>query len=362
MSKFPLFFSGILVYILLLACIRPESYNIEIDLSPKADSIIYGINWNPQIPGKNGKTDREYRKMHNRIQRLYPSIQSVIVVHEGRLFYEHYFNGTDSFKLFNLCSVTKTVTSALTGIAIDKEYLEGTEQKVFKFFPEYSEDVKSKNLAELTISDLLTMTDGLNRDDRTDLENESFWNDPVQYCLKLSFRTRRGERFNYSTLNSQLLSAIITRSTGMSELEFADRFLFVPLDITDKIWYTDGQGNNIGGASLYLQTRDMAKIGQLYLNKGKWGEHQLISPEWIEKSTHKYSDGGPPHGEAYGYHIWVTELNTMDAYFAGGYGGQFIYVVPKLELVVAITSALDRHREYHRDIIGKFIVPAIEAL
>lgn len=314
------------------------------------------INWDKVNPEELGVNSNLLNNMDDFILKEYPKINSVIVLKQGTLLFENYYNEYNSDSLFKMASVTKTFTSALIGIAIQEGYIGGINDKVVKYFPQYAEEINDSRFKELTIEDLLTMTDSLAW---ADSKNKKVLINPIKYAFGLSLTGEPGDKFNYSTLNSQILSGIITEATGMNELDFADKYLFGPLGIKKRKWSKDLQGNNTGGFDLQLRTRDMAKFGQLYLNGGLWNEQQILPRSWINLTTKKYSEGGLPHGEKYGYHVWVTKVEGFPAYFAGGLGGQFIYVVPELDLVVAITSELDMHREKHRKIINNFIVPAI---
>ena len=148
----------------------------------------------------------------------------------------------------------------------------------------------------------------------------------------------------YSTGSSHLLSAILTRSTGMSTHRFAQRFLARPLGIELRAWQTDPQGVYFGGNDMYLTPRDMLKIGTLYLNRGTWRERQIIPEAWID-STFVVRTSSPWNGNRYGYGWWTRSAHGHDIRFAWGYGGQFIYVVPTLQLVVVATSDSESRRE-----------------
>ena len=120
------------------------------------------------------------------------------------------------------------------------------------------------------------------------------------------------------------------------------------------------QGNSFGCTGLELMARDMLKIGQLYLNEGKWKEKQLISPDWVETSTKKHLSGSFPFFADYGYLWWVQNVNKHNTYFAGGIGGQYIVVIPDLKICVVILSQTDRHHSENFNLIGKYIIPAVK--
>lgn len=317
--------------------------------------------WRDSVPEKQGMNSAELLEMNSYIKKKLPHIRSVLVVKNGYLVFDKYYQSYGKNDLLAINSATKTITSALIGIAINKGYLKGTDQKITEFFPEYVTNKMDPQFKKISIENLLTMTSGLDWVD-DDMYKPEVHVNAIKYAFGLKVLTKPGEKFNYNTLGSQILSAIITKTTKMSELEFADKYLFGPLGINKREWKTDEQGYNLGGFELYLRTQDMAKFGYLLLNKGAWDGKQIIPPDWVSNMTKKHNDGGLPHGENYGYHCWVTKVKGYDAYFAGGYGGQFIYVVPALDLVVAISSNIDMHHEENRDIISKYIIPSIEKL
>ncbi len=314
-------------------------------------------------PEKQGMSSQNLRKMDQYIKNQFPHIRSVLVLRNDALVFEKYYQNFNKNSLFDTASVTKTVTATLVGIAIQEGFLTGVNQKVIDFFPEYVHPETDPLIKEITIQHLLTMTSGFYwLDSKLGNENSEVLSDPIKYAFKLLVINKPGEVFNYNTLNSQILSAIISRTTKMSELEFANKYLFEPLNIAEKVWPADLKGYNTGGYGLELKSRDMVKIGQLYLQEGKWGSKQILSKEWIAEVTRKHNEGGTQEDEQqYGYHCWVTVVKDHPAFFAYGFGGQFIYVIPDLKLVIVIISDLDQNREEHRNIISGFIVPSIKS-
>lgn len=309
-------------------------------------------------------------KLNDSIDEQYKHIRSVTIIKDNKLVFQKYRDNYDNDSLFPINSATKTVTGTLIGIALKEGYIESIDVPFISYFPEYQDAIVDEEIKKVTIEELLTMTSGLkwNISDMNkwvDSQNRTYnfdgvvGKDPIKYAFQLQVIDKPGEVFNYSTLNSQILSGIITKSTGMNAQEFADKYLFEPLSIKENKWHTDPQGNQLGGFELHMKTSDIAKIGQLYLNKGKWNDKQILPEEWVENATKAHNEGGFPHGEKYGLHCWITKIDKYEAFFAGGQGGQFIYVIPELDLVVAITSDIDEHREFHRDIVRDFIVPSI---
>ncbi len=148
-----------------------------------------------------------------------------------------------------------------------------------------------------------------------------------------------GSRFNYDTSEQNLLSVVLTRAIKQDARRFARRNIFDPLQIDDYNWITDADGYLIGATSLFLTARDMAKIGVLYLQQGRWGDNQIVSKTFVRDSTTRQNDGGPPNNRPYGYFWWINRTKTgLDAFFAAGQDDQLVYVVPKLDLVVALSA------------------------
>ncbi|NPD89311.1 MAG: serine hydrolase [Asgard group archaeon] len=280
-------------------------------------------------------------------------IHSILVVRNKKLVFEKYYNDpTHNYIAENkhvLFSATKSFTSALVGIAIDKGFIQSVDQKVLDFFPEYDFDNVDSRKEEMTLKHLLTMTSGLTWSETPYLDYISemyFSNDSVQYVLDKTMFSNPGTYYFYNSGGSHLLSAIIHQTTGQSTLEFAIENLFEPIGIerNDVIWMSDTQGSAFGGIGLFLTPRNMAKFGQLYLNEGKWNEEQIIPKDWINESTtnqigHIGYFRGTHSMDGYGYQWWTS--SSLNGFTALGYMGKFIFVLPEEEIVVVFTSFVD---------------------
>ncbi|MGT2438357.1 serine hydrolase domain-containing protein [Bradyrhizobium betae] len=160
-----------------------------------------------------------------------------------------------------------------------------------------------------------------------------------QWTLARPIRYEPGTRFDYDDDSVNLLSVALARATQQNSKIFAEQNLFGPLKIVNFDWKANAEGHLIGASTLSLSAKDMAKLGLLYLQHGRWGDRQIVSSEYVADSTSRHNDGGAPVGTAYGYLWWVTHTSTgSDAYFAAGKGSQIVFVVPKLDLVVAVAS------------------------
>lgn len=271
-------------------------------------------------------------------------VYSFLFIEDGVVLFEKYYNESRRTQANNIKSVTKVVMSSLIGIAISEGRITSVDQKIADFFPGYSFTGGKENI---TVKHLLTMTDGLDIEENSPVMMEIFssknWIDRI---LKLPLANPPGEKYNYSTASTHLLSAIITRATGMDALQYANKKLFNPLGFTARKWSADPQGNNLGGADLYLTPLQMSKIGQLYLDQGKWSGKQIISEDWIKASTSVQSDGGgEPNTASYGYGWWL--LNSMDKYkgrdlfVATGYGTQYMVIDPHRRTIIITTRKSD---------------------
>lgn len=298
------------------------------------------------------------QSMDQLIQSSMAYIDAFLIVKNGYLVYEQYYNGYSENELHLLCSATKSLTNVLMGILLTENYLDDIDQQVIGFFPEYVNVNKDSRMDQLRIEHTMSYTTGIDVSDSESLNQ----GDMVKYYLSCNFLYNPGEQFRYATPASQIQSAIISKLSGMKASDFAREKLFSKLGINKYSWPADAQGYTYGGYISYLCPRDMLKIGFLYLNKGSWDGQSIVDPEFVQNSTSIHSNGGKPHNEKYGYNWWITVNNGYAAYFAGGYGGQFIYVVPELDLVVAITCDTNQHREDARFLINNFVVPAITSL
>lgn len=294
-----------------------------------------------------------------------PRLRSLLISIDGELVEERYFNAARSSQTANLKSASKSLISALIGIAIDRGYLKGVQDSIGKFFPEHltgADDAKKKTI---TIEDLLTMRSGL---ESTSNVNYGRWvqsSNWVRHALSRPLIDEPGGRMIYSTGNSHLLSALLTKATKMNTFEFARRYLADPLGVPMTPWLRDPQGIYLGGNEMHWTSRGMLAFGELYLNGGRAGGKQVVSEAWIKASL-KPRTRSSWSGREYGYGWWIDSLAGRATYYAWGHGGQFIFVVPTLKLVVATTSLPspgDGRREHQHaiyDLMEQDLIPAAE--
>lgn len=268
-------------------------------------------------------------------------VLSMLVIKDGTIVSEYYKDGKpDAERAVN--SITKSVTSLLIGIAIDKGHLKGIDEPIEPFFPEYKESFDSPDKSSITIEHLLSMTSGLHFPEWTEwnymlrpMTEARDWN---QFVLSQPMDAGPGEIWNYNTGGSQLLAAILRKTTGQSELDFAKEYLLGPLGIDSVEWPRSPDDSNSGGFGLKMKPRDLAKIGQMVLNRGVWDGKRIVSEAWIQESTSRQSEGNVYFGE-YGHHWWINQYDGHKAVFGMGYAGQYLTVVPDLDLVIVVNSA-----------------------
>lgn len=277
------------------------------------------------------------------------SVQSILIEQEGSLIEERHLDGRDSQTAVNIKSASKSILSLLIGIAIDQGYLEGVDQTIGEFFPEYFEENPDSEKESITIQDLLTMRGGL---ETTSVRNYGRWvvsNNWIEYKLSRQLVSEPGDQMIYSTGSSHLLSVILTRASGMNTREFALLYLFGHLNASLGGWDRDPQGYFLGGNNMPMRPADMIKIGRLMLNGGVWNGEWIVSEEWIQESVRAYTRSNfNPYD--HGYMWWGKPVAGFETIFAWGHGGQYIAIIPEIDTVIAATSDLNRNegRGYQR--------------
>ena len=286
-------------------------------------------------------------------------IHSLLIVRNGHIVLDAYFWPFQEGQLHDVASVTKSVTSSLVGIAIGKHRLSGLRQPLLPLFGPRAVGNRDERKNRLTIEDLLTMTSGLDcHGDRGEITLSQMMasRDWVRFMLDLPMVAEPGSRFEYCSGGMHLLSGVITQAAGVSALDFARRELFGPLGIETVAWPADAQGITHGWGDLHLRPHDMAKIGYLWLNGGRWENRQLVPAEWMRAATQVHSHPGGSNGQEYGLGIWVYPNRTPPEFEGLGRGGQRISVIPGRNMVVVFTGG-----GFEPGDIGSFIGRAIKS-
>jgi CubicO group peptidase (beta-lactamase class C family) len=268
---------------------------------------------------------------------------SVLVIRNGYLVAEQYFNGQDKYDANTIASASKSYIGVLIGIALKENYLTSLDQKMMDFFPEYITPGLDPRKFDITIRHLLTMRAGYLADSTYDHWGQ--WissNDWMKFALDVDLVADPGQNWNYSTSSTHLLSGILTKATDMSTREFAEEYLFKPLQISCWYWHKDPHGYYCGGWEMYFSPRDMARFGLLYLNKGFVDGKQIVPAEWVEESIKTHTKLniklGVSKKSGYGYLWWLGSDLDYDYYFASGHAGQYILIIPNLDMVIVTTA------------------------
>jgi CubicO group peptidase (beta-lactamase class C family) len=282
----------------------------------------------------------------------YGQVHSLLVIRHGRLVHEAYFSGYDREQLHAVYSVTKTVTCALIGIALSRGWLSALDEKVLAFFPQYPQPLPADDRkAAMNLRHLLTMQAGLRWDEQSasvDSPQNSLFRlydapDWYRYMLDQPMAGPPGEAFCYNSGASILLGGVLQRATGRSAAAIAATELFAPLAIGRQQWDEGSPGVSNTGWGLWLRPRDMAKFGELLLRGGSWKGTEVVPPAWVREMFMNRVELEYDYG--YGYQIWMLPLemnpaiNRYEIKIAWGYGGQFIFIVPALDMVVVSTAA-----------------------
>jgi len=275
---------------------HPERVVDTISVQEK-DSLVWVYNpadgWLSSIPSEQGIDSTVLIKAHMYIQNK-SGYHSFLVIKNGYLVFEKYYSGFDKERLNNLKSATKSITSILVGIALKKNLIGGIDQPLEKIFPEYFTKETDSSKRKITLKHLLTMTAGLKWNNFGGSLRNRWWShkdNPHKYAINAPELIHTpGEVFNYNSVLSHLLTAIIVKKSCMTLLEFANKNLFSPLGISEIRWDTDKTGLHRGHSELWMTSRNMAKIGYLYLCNGYWYDKQIVSKKWVQESLEPYID------------------------------------------------------------------------
>jgi CubicO group peptidase (beta-lactamase class C family) len=321
--------------------------------------------WQSTYPESQGMDSGRLADLLEHIRAQNYHIRSVLVIRKGYLVTEAYFHPFQEGFWHIIHSCTKSITSALTGIAIDQGFIENEEQKVLDFFPEYSVANLNQWKESMELQHLLMMASGLNARDSylynwEGLNNMQASSDWTKYMLDLPMASSPGSTFDYSNGASFLIASILQQATQKNGLEFGHENLFSHLGIPTSLvdWPMSPRGVVIGWGRMRIRPVDMAKFGFLYLHKGIWESNQLVPRDWVDKSTRRQISAGTL-AEGYGFQWWV---DNQGYFMALGYAGQYIIVNPAENLVVVFTSALaDRDFSIPESLYNQYILDAIRS-
>jgi CubicO group peptidase (beta-lactamase class C family) len=308
--------------------------------------------WRFSSPEEQGLDGIKLEEMSRYIRENIPTARSILVIRNGYIVYEDYFKGDETFAS-PIWSVTKSVLSALVGIAIEEGLISGIDEKLVAYLDEHVDDRIDPLFNEIKLEHLLTMTAGFPYDQRGSSN--------ISAAFRVRIENVPGAEANYNSTSTHLLSAVLTKATGVTALEYANDRLFSPLGIYSPRWDADVDGINLGGYGIYLTPRDMARIGYLYLMEGNWEGQQIVPRRWVQTSTVKQAEAGIPglsEHAGYGYLWWTRPMGKFQAYAAYGAGGQMIAVIPGAELIIIATTDSNQSTEM-TDMATQYVIPAI---
>lgn len=296
-------------------------------------------------------------------------LRSCLISQQGQLVLEYYRNDHTATEIAKINSCTKSILSALICIAMDQGKLLPPETPITEFYPQLALN-RDTRMHEITLQHLLTMSAGINwtefggQKSFPRMTKSPHW---VNFVLEQPLLHSPGERMEYNSGLSQILSAILVQATGMTTAQFAELYLFDPLGIKDYDWEMDPQGIHTGGFGLRLHPSDMLKFGQLYLQHGQWNNKQIISRERVAQSSQPYISAEEPNRGSYGWHWWTDSLyhhpthmsspTSIPYFYARGYGGQYIYVIPSIHTVVVLSDDKPKKKQFPVDVFLQFIGP-----
>lgn len=300
-----------------------------------------------------------------------PDLHSLLISQHGEIVHEAYFNGRDRNRPANTKSASKSIISAIVGIAIERGYVDGVDQPIADFFPELNGGDVAEGKQQITVGNLLSMQAGLAS---TSGRNYGGWvlsDNWVQAALDRPLVAEPGTDMIYSTGSTHLLSAIIERASGMNTREFTQHYLASPMNFRLAYWSRDPQGIYFGGNDMEITPRHMLAFGQLYLDGGRFRDRQVLPADWIQESFQPRVHSPRGQGRYYGYGWALRDIAGLQVPLAWGFGGQMIFVVRELDMVVVMTSnsnpRKDRFRHLSRlydlvehEIVGNMVSPIAE--
>ena len=310
--------------------------------------------WRESTPTASGMDSLTLEDLTAQIQQsMYGDVHSLLIFRHGYVTFERYFRGYTKKSLHPVYSVTKSITSALVGIALNSGLIVTIDTSMLSFFPEYPSPARmDSNKRLITLRHVLTMTAGFQWDELTlpygDPGNSAIMmarsSDWIKYVLDLPMAERPGTKFRYNSGCSVLLGGTLRNQAAMQAEQYARMYLFTPIGVTQYQWSLGANGLTNTGWGLSLKPRDMAKFGYLFLKRGRWENTQVVSASWVDSSTAFHVSRSTSF--SYGYQWWMMQLDSIpnhaptpnDAYFALGWGEQYIFVVPMFDLIVVTTG------------------------
>ncbi|MFN2137853.1 MAG: serine hydrolase domain-containing protein [Candidatus Promineifilaceae bacterium] len=332
-------YAGIFVFLSMLVSCAPSASELEaVDYTP-----LPGDDWQLSTPAEQELDPMLVAKLYHDAAEL-ETLYGLLVVKDGFLIAEDYFNQGSVEQKALLQSVAKSITSAQVGIALDRGCLSGVEQKMIDFFPDYADQMADPRKRQITIQDMLQMRAGFPPEESDPALWEAVWSgDYLHHLVDFPLTSDPGTAFQYSNLTAHWLGVIVARACETDLESFGQQYLFDPLGAEVGSWRKDLDGYNWGAGELHLSARDAAKFGLLYLNEGLYAGKQIIPADWVRDSLQTYSEHayhniGRFKDIGYGYQWWSATVNDHPVNFAWGHGGQLIVLLDELDMVVVVTA------------------------
>jgi len=364
--SFLLFTSVILILLILVGC-GSCNWNLDlVDYTP-----LSGGDWKVSSPAEQGLDPMLVAKLYFNAAKV-ETLHALLVIKNGYLIAEGYFNEGSIEQKNRIQSVTKSYTSALVGIALDQGYLSSVDQKMIEFFPELAAQITDPRKNQITIRDMLQMRAGYPWEESTpELFKILYTGFRPSLLVNIPLIRDPGTDFEYSNLTSHLLGIIVARATNTDLKSYAQEHLFLPIDAELGDWIQDWEGYYNGHADLHFTARDMAKFGLLYRNDGEYEGNQIISAEWVHDSLQTYSEDAWDYKVGrnftdigYGYQWWSAQAGDHRFNLAWGHGGQQIVLVDELNIVIVVKAdplfaqhggGPWKHEKASLNLVGNFI-------
>ncbi|TKJ44014.1 hypothetical protein CEE36_02520 [candidate division TA06 bacterium B3_TA06] len=371
--SFLLFTSVILILASLVGC-GCTTWKLDVvDYTP-----LPGDDWKVSTPEEQGLDSMLVAQLYFNAAKL-ETLYGLLVIKNGYLIAEGYFNEGSVDQLSGRQSATKSFTSALVGIALDQGYLESVDQKMMDFFPEFAEQITDPRKEQITIRDLLQMRAGYPDEERTPpyfdilfFSDNWHW---LPHIVDFPLTSDPGTEFNYSNLTSHLLGVIVARACTTDLMSYGQEHLFSPINAEVGDWTADADNYNFGSMEIYVTARDMAKFGLLYLGDGEYEGNQIVSADWVSQSLQRYSEDiiiggwitsryGIFRDIGYGYQWWSARAGDHHFDYAAGHGGNYIILLDELDMIIVTTAdplydlpagAGWKYEGAINNVVGKFI-------
>jgi len=362
-----IFVSAIFILSILVGCGGPSTAELEaVNYTPLSRD-----DWETSTPAEQGLDPMLVAELYHNASEV-ETIYSLLVIKNGYLIAEKYFHEGSIGQKARIQSVTKSITSALVGIALDQGYLSSVDQKMMEFFPELTDQITDQRKNQITLQQMLQMRAGYPWEESSrELFEMLYHGFRPSLLVDVPLVSDPGTKFDYSNLNSHLIGVIVARACDSDLKTLAEQHLFGPLDVQMGEWIQDWEGYYNGHANLHLAARDMAKFGLIYLNDGELHGNQIVSADWVYDSLQSYSEdawyyrvGRNFNDVGYGYQWWSVRVGDHRYNLAWGHGGQQIALLDDHDLVVVVTAdplhgqhgdAPWRHEKANLNLVADFI-------